>query len=273
MESREWRRNDERWCDWLDNKIALLINKAEVDPRDYGGKNPQDELTKVCQAHIKQEDEGKFRCKQCNKLFKAMSFVEKHVANKHPELVKHLDDLTYYNNFAMDPHRIQAFTHAPPVVGGNNQGPPPQAYGLKGFFTAQQPVVDFGHGRGGYGQYPYPPPPPGVYGGYPPPPPYYDAWTHVPYPPAYLAPMVEPPLGGGGRAGAGRLRDRLGGFADLPLNVDSLPPKPGGVYGGPPRAPPPDVREDPRASGGRKISYHDIDRAAVGDDVNVELSY
>ena len=37
---------------------------------------------------MKQEDEGKFRCKTCNKLFKAMSFVEKHVMTRHPDLVK-----------------------------------------------------------------------------------------------------------------------------------------------------------------------------------------
>ena len=30
---------DERWLDWLDGKIALLINRDGVDPRDYGGKS------------------------------------------------------------------------------------------------------------------------------------------------------------------------------------------------------------------------------------------
>lgn len=33
------RRKDERWLDWLDSKIALLINRDGVDPRDYGGKS------------------------------------------------------------------------------------------------------------------------------------------------------------------------------------------------------------------------------------------
>jgi hypothetical protein len=51
------------------------------------------ELSKAAEPHIKQEDEGKFRCKTCQKLFRATSFVEKHIANKHPELVKHLDDV------------------------------------------------------------------------------------------------------------------------------------------------------------------------------------
>lgn len=52
------------------------------------------ELAKVVEPHIKQEDEGKFRCKTCQKLFKATLFVEKHIANKHPELVKALDDVS-----------------------------------------------------------------------------------------------------------------------------------------------------------------------------------
>ena len=51
------------------------------------------ELSKAVQPHIKQEDEGKFRCKTCLKLFKATSFVEKHIANKHPELVTALDEV------------------------------------------------------------------------------------------------------------------------------------------------------------------------------------
>ena len=51
-------------------------------------------MTKAVEPYIKQEDEGKFRCKTCQKLFKATSFVEKHIANKHPELVKQLDDVS-----------------------------------------------------------------------------------------------------------------------------------------------------------------------------------
>lgn len=30
---------DERWLEWLDSKMALLINRSGVDPRDYGGKS------------------------------------------------------------------------------------------------------------------------------------------------------------------------------------------------------------------------------------------
>jgi hypothetical protein len=53
------------------------------------------ELSKAVEPHVKQEDEGKFRCKTCQKLFKATSFVEKHIVNKHPELIKSLDDVSH----------------------------------------------------------------------------------------------------------------------------------------------------------------------------------
>ena len=52
------------------------------------------ELSKAVEPYLKQEDEGKFRCKTCQKLFKATAFVEKHIANKHPELVRQLDEVS-----------------------------------------------------------------------------------------------------------------------------------------------------------------------------------
>ena len=33
---------DTRWLDWFDSKIAVLINRIGVDPRDYGGKDQQE---------------------------------------------------------------------------------------------------------------------------------------------------------------------------------------------------------------------------------------
>ena len=65
------------------------------------------ETTKAVEQHIKQEDEGKFRCKQCNKLFKAISFVEKHVANKHGELVRHLEHVSDHHRFAVSPASLK----------------------------------------------------------------------------------------------------------------------------------------------------------------------
>ncbi|RDB17013.1 Serrate RNA effector molecule [Hypsizygus marmoreus] len=304
-DERDWKRNDERWLEWLDSKLALLINRDGVDPRTYSGKSYDEELTKAVAPFLKQEDEGKFRCKTCQKLFKATSFVEKHIANKHPELVKHLDDIPYFNNFALDPHHIQPFTHPPPVI-GNSQAPPPQAYGLQGppaYHGGEygRPGPYYGGGGGGGGYPPaYPPPyhgnywdnhgyqngPPGPYGppgGYPPPPP--------------------PSSRRDESMTARRLSDRISGYApgtdNLTLPVGAgLPPKPtaaaldsalvsgnggerergggrrgrngGGGNLGPPPPPPPDAKEDPRAAAGKRVSYHDMDLVAEGD---VELFY
>jgi TATA-binding protein-associated factor Taf7 len=63
-ENREWKRNgglmcdnldnlclymgaDERWLDWLDSKIALLLHRDNLNPADYGGKS-YEELVSLC---------------------------------------------------------------------------------------------------------------------------------------------------------------------------------------------------------------------------------
>ncbi|KAF5393854.1 hypothetical protein D9757_000439 [Collybiopsis confluens] len=261
-------RGDDRWLDWLDQKIALLINRDGVDPRDYGGKSFDEELSKLVEPHIKQEDEGKFRCRNCQKLFKATSFVEKHIANKHPELVKPLEDIPYFNNFALDPHRIQPFAHPPATIGNSAQAPP-QAYGI------QTPMNTFSD----YGRMPY------SYPSYPPPPPGNGYWGE--YGPGKS--LYEHPSQRRDDPSGRRLSDRIAGFAD----IAGLPPKPpaamdgplsagngnnnnrrrntgGQASGGPPPPPPPDAKEDPRAAAGRRVSYHDMDLVAEGD---VELTY
>jgi hypothetical protein len=146
--------------------------------------------------------------------------------------------LPYFNNFALDPYRIQPMRDPP------QQAPP--HYGA-------------GHEHGGRGNahaggHAYPPPYAngGGFGGG------YDGY------------------GQGHRGGGGRLSERLGGYDDpLPAGI-GLPAKPmldaplsaGGARGRPP--PPPDAKEDPRAAQGRRVSYHDMDLVAEGD---VELQY
>ncbi|KIL00472.1 hypothetical protein PAXRUDRAFT_821670 [Paxillus rubicundulus Ve08.2h10] len=287
-ENRDWKRNDERWLEWFDAKIALLINKGGVDPRDYGGKSYDEELSKSVEPFIKQEDEGRFRCKTCQKLFKATSFVEKHIANKHSELVKQLDEVPYFNNFALDPHRIQPFTHPPPIT-GNSQAPP-QAYGIQGPGVY---LADYGRPNlyyGGHAAAYVPPPPPYMNSGY------WDHYTYQ-YPPGSFPP--PPPQRREEATTARRLSDRISGYApgfDLSMEVmipaaAGLPAKPvmaldaplgghegngrkigrrQGTGGGPPPPPPPDAKEDPRAATGKKVSYHDMDLVAEGD---VELTY
>lgn len=38
---------DERWLEWLDSKVALLINRNGVDPPDYGGKSYEEYVSVV----------------------------------------------------------------------------------------------------------------------------------------------------------------------------------------------------------------------------------
>jgi hypothetical protein len=270
------------------------------------------ELSKVAEPYIKQEDEGKFRCKTCQKLFKATPFVEKHIANKHPELVKSLDDvcsigppssltltcslqLSYFNNFALDPHHIQPYSHLP-QTGGAGQQAPPQAYGLPG--PPPMPPADYMRGANGGMFYPPPYPP----SGFPPPmniPQHWDPYAYPHIPNIALAPRRDD------GASVRRLSDRISGYApgseylmDSPTTIPAsagLPAKPpvsidqplsdevrmrrsgnsrrntrSGDSGAPPPPPPPDAKEDPRAAAGKKVSYHDMDLVAEGD---VELQY
>ncbi|KAG8919882.1 hypothetical protein FRC01_001052 [Tulasnella sp. 417] len=213
--------------------------------------------------------------RNCTKLFKAEAFVEKHIANKHPEVTRDVDDLPFFNNFALDPHRIQPFTHAPPPTG--NQQPPPQAYGLRAPQQREQPG-----GRDYTDPYRYPYQPNHHY---PPAPPPISLTAYGEYPPPrdsdgfYRRRERSPP------SNRRRLSDRLGDRVhDQPPLVltgsEGLPAKPSTTFAEPmsgaaaststpPPGPPPKVKEDPRASAGRKISYMDMDEVAEGD---VELS-
>jgi hypothetical protein len=59
----------------FESKIAVLINRDGADLRYYGGKHQREWVHSVCR--------DTFRCRL---------FAEKHVANKNPALLKHLDD-------------------------------------------------------------------------------------------------------------------------------------------------------------------------------------
>lgn len=182
--------------------------------------------------------------------------------------------IPYFNNFALDPHRIQPFAHPPAPVGNSTQAPP-QAYGIQSNFgTDFGRVPSFsagtyppGYAPSGNGYY-------GEYGGGGVPKSFHDGYSSG-------APRRDESANGR------RLSERISGFAaDIPANA-GLPPKPpaaldaalsagstnnnnnprrrntgGQVSGGPPPPPPPDAKEDPRAAAGRRVSYHDMDLVA-----------
>ncbi|GAA6004990.1 hypothetical protein JCM10207_008471 [Rhodosporidiobolus poonsookiae] len=104
----EKRRNFEAvWADGFDKRVPLLFPRDQIDARDYGADSRDEELFRLVSPHVRQEEEGKFRCKECNKLFSARKFVEKHVALKHSEIVGDaLEQLAFFNNYILDPARI-----------------------------------------------------------------------------------------------------------------------------------------------------------------------
>lgn len=203
--------------------------------------------------------------------------------------------LPYFNNFALDPHHIQPYSHLP-QSGGAGQQAPPQAYGLPG--PPPMPPADYMRGANGGVFYPSPYPP----GGFPPSmniPQHWDPYAYPHIPNIALAPRRDD------GASTRRLSDRISGYApgtdypiDSPTTIPAsagLPAKPTvsmdqplsdesrtrrtgnnrrntrtGDPGGPPPPPPPDAKEDPRAAAGKKVSYHDMDLVAEGD---VELQY
>lgn len=101
---------EEKWIESHDLRIApLLIPSAALNlPEeegglrlgDYGGRDPEEELKKLCAPLIKQEEQSKYRCKECNKLFRAPEFVIKHITTKHTDVTQgRIDDVSCCNTF------------------------------------------------------------------------------------------------------------------------------------------------------------------------------
>ncbi len=195
--------------------------------------------------------------------------------------------MPYFNNFALDPHRLQPALHPPPPSGNSNQAPPPQAYGVQPRPNSHQHQLQTNDPARPYGH------PPGL------PNPMNPGWGQWSGTPA--VDLSVGMFGGGGFGGVGgggylpssnsgrgrRLSDRIANDS-MPFEVPAgagLPPKPmssmsaldaplssgnnrrggrGGMASGSglPPPPPPDAKEDPRAAAGKRVSYHDMDLVA-----------
>ncbi|PIA18865.1 hypothetical protein COEREDRAFT_69433 [Coemansia reversa NRRL 1564] len=102
------------WIRNLDNRNDVIIYPLEGE-RLYkeGGKSLEREIDNVLDTHIKQLDEGRYRCLLCTKLFKGDAFVRKHIRNKHPEAVPDtlVHEISFFNNFVREaPHFVQLGT-------------------------------------------------------------------------------------------------------------------------------------------------------------------
>jgi hypothetical protein len=143
--------NDEKWSESLDHKIRPLIDA--VDVVDYGGRDIEEETRKLTAPAIKQEEASKYRCKECNKLFRAPEFVIKHITVKHPEVVNSkLDDFQTLNNFVLDPQHLPATLQTPAAVDDRLPTLPPAVIPGQGMFNPAfvgGPVGGGGFANGG----------------------------------------------------------------------------------------------------------------------------
>lgn len=207
------------------------------------------ELTRLCKDHIQVEDDNKFRCKTCKKLFKAAPFVEKHIMNKHAELIgDRLEQLKYFNNFVLDPsHVVPPPIESMPFNNGGGYMPNGGFYGsaagmantFGAFNQMFNPAYGSGYGMmGGYGASP-------GFGGYNMFPP-----MSAGFGPAGFGGYPAPPMSGGAR----QLNDRIGdrGYGDRggKRQRRDAPPPPKGA------------KLDPRA--GRLNAYTDLDGPPAG---------
>lgn len=219
----------DNWIKNLDEKISIIIDQ-NLDYTKLGGIDYDKEVSAVANKLVKKEDENKFRCLECTKLFRALEFIEKHILNKHNHAISsdNLVDLQAFNNFLADPHKILPPTDLPASM---NRRIPAKQYQQSvqstSQFTSNKRSYDDHHNSQNK-RY--------KSAGIP-------AWTQsVPQhtlPPSYR----EAPLNN---------------FKSQPSQASNLPKPP----------PPPGAKLDPRAQSNN--TYEDLDTVAGGDDVELQ---
>ncbi|CAO1619974.1 unnamed protein product [Parajaminaea phylloscopi] len=132
---------EEQWAENLDRKHALLLGLPSVDIEDFGGIDLNKLMLELATPFTREDDKEKHRCivevinaahekdptvpatKTCDKLFRALVFVQKHVCNKHKDIIERelgatrRDDILYLNNYIRDPTRVM-----PPLSGNSAAG-------------------------------------------------------------------------------------------------------------------------------------------------------
>ncbi|SGY78892.1 BQ5605_C008g04985 [Microbotryum silenes-dioicae] len=92
------------WVRSFDDRLTLLTDRDTVNLAELGGDDPEEAMHTLCATLHKTEGEGKYRCQQCNKLFSALKFVEKHITTKHPDAIRDkFDKINFFNNYVLDP--------------------------------------------------------------------------------------------------------------------------------------------------------------------------
>lgn len=166
--------------------LEPIVPLGEDEAKQLGLMSEEEAVEKYVKDNINEVRSGKYECAIENKKFKGPEFVQKHIHNKHQNLIEEVKkDCLYFNNYLMDPKRpslpehpsnrpqqspansrdpmSNLSPHTVPAWGGNAAAmpyPPPYygAYGPPrgppGFMPMPWPAP----GRG------YPPMPPAGYG-------------------------------------------------------------------------------------------------------------
>ncbi|KAK6541069.1 hypothetical protein TWF694_008446 [Orbilia ellipsospora] len=146
----------EKWVKNLRDRIALFLTPDSIDTKRLGAQDPELAFNEETNKFIKQEDEGKFRCrvKDCTKLFKSEEFVRKHMAKRHPEFVTGIEqEIKLLNAYVMDPFHITAPKPENGVSGGGGHGMGGAGMGMGGLPPRPGQGMD---GRNAMSAYPYP---------------------------------------------------------------------------------------------------------------------
>ncbi|KAF3938525.1 hypothetical protein ABW19_dt0207236 [Dactylella cylindrospora] len=149
----------EKWVKNLRDRIALFLTPDSVDTKKLGAQDPETAFNEETNKFIKQEDEGKFRCrvKDCTKLFKSEEFVRKHMTKRHPEFVTGIEqEIKLLNAYVMDPFHITAPKPENGVQGGGH-GMGGAGMGVGGLPPRPVGGIDGGIGRNAMSPYAYPP--------------------------------------------------------------------------------------------------------------------
>ncbi|KAJ3349540.1 hypothetical protein HDU91_006371 [Kappamyces sp. JEL0680] len=86
-----------------DNNVPYWLAKLSVSSRiaPVPVQDAEIQTNKELSLYIRKEDETKFRCTECQKLFRGDDFVRKHIKTKHPHLVAHIaGDVEFFNFFS-----------------------------------------------------------------------------------------------------------------------------------------------------------------------------
>ncbi|KAJ3255001.1 Serrate RNA effector molecule [Boothiomyces macroporosus] len=96
------------WMAKLDPRVAVRMDQVHEQISNLGLKDVELQQDKTMTSYVRKEADSKFRCTECQKLFRGDDFVRKHIKTKHEHLIAHIPgEVEFFNNFAKDFNKIE----------------------------------------------------------------------------------------------------------------------------------------------------------------------